>query len=98
MTQDHANEGAGAPASSEQDTIDKGLKGLTLRELWLPSLKAELQATEYLERARSRAYGKSSYEPLLTASVLMRRELCATVRAICERGGLLHVGVPGLSA
>lgn len=77
----------GAPDAPLGLTIETG----HLADLFLPAARQELEAVEYLDKAMRRSYGKRTYEPLLSAFCIVRKEYFKTIETVRTRGGLLHL-------
>ena len=81
--------GAGALAPApEVLTIDKG----GLRQIWLPSERAEFEALVQMDRECRRVVGKPRYKWFHEARMALYHQHQETMRHIIKRGGLLHIG------
>lgn len=66
-----------------------------LRDTWLAAFEREYAALGCISTAAVKAGGKAHCRHLCEAESALMDRLNETVRAIRQRGGLLHVGVRG---
>ncbi|MGC3984801.1 MAG: hypothetical protein QM777_08785 [Pseudorhodoferax sp.] len=93
------NEHAEVAAAAERCTtltIDRG--PVSLRRLYLPSVAEAQAAYDLAGELADASRSSSDFGAALHLCALARMDLHEQVERVVNRGGLLHIGAPGLQA